>query len=295
MARYWRGFTLIELLVVIAIIAILIGLLLPAVQKVREAAARAKCQNNLKQLALGTINCADTNGGKLPPGVGLYPSNGTAAAGNSDGGTFLHILPYIEQGPLYNNTSTAIAGNPADGRNGNLLTYTQWANIMNTAVVPALQCPSDHTVFQSNNGQRRASYGDNGYLFRHNYNWGGVGLSRFPASIQDGTSNTVMYTEKLAQCNSGSYPINDWGDWGSALMSTDIGMPTGAASIFQVQPQGSPPSGANCNGGIASTDHTGGIVVAMSDGSNHIVSQGINPLVWWYAFTPASGEILNGW
>src|SRR5947199_1967059 len=102
-SRRWRitGFTLIELLVVIAIIAILIGLLVPAVQKVREAANRIRCTNNLKQMSLATVNCADQHEGKLPPSIGLYPGTGTPAAFQSNGGTFLHILPYIEQDNLF--------------------------------------------------------------------------------------------------------------------------------------------------------------------------------------------------
>src|SRR4051812_35556558 len=105
LSRRRPAFTLIELLVVIAIIAILIGLLLPAVQKIREAANRMKCTNNIKQMSLGTINAADTNQGNLPPSVGLWPGPGTPSAGQSDGGLHLHILPYIEQDNLYKASS----------------------------------------------------------------------------------------------------------------------------------------------------------------------------------------------
>src|SRR5579859_3180282 len=94
------AFTLIELLVVIAIIGILIGLLLPAVQKVREAAARTQCQNNLKQMALAAVNASDSNQGFLPPGDGMYPSQSQANY-NSYGSVFFHILPYMEQKNAY--------------------------------------------------------------------------------------------------------------------------------------------------------------------------------------------------
>src|SRR5437764_12278677 len=135
--RRSRGFTLIELLVVIAIIGILIGLLVPAVQKVREAAARTQCENNLRQLGLGTHNMNDTY--KYLPNAdwGEFPPNNqfTDKSDVMRGTIFLHILPFIEQDPLY---KQHLNRTPAD----------QWGNDYTMAVKTYL-CPSDPTTSAS--------------------------------------------------------------------------------------------------------------------------------------------------
>jgi prepilin-type N-terminal cleavage/methylation domain-containing protein/prepilin-type processing-associated H-X9-DG protein len=317
--RRLRAFTLIELLVVIAIIAILIGLLLPAVQKVREAAARMSCQNNLKQITLACINCADTHQGLLPPNWGIYP-NTVPAANNGEGGLKFHLLPFIEQGNMYN--ACLLPSSPQGVNVGpggaNLPTYSEWGiyyygvsgvGLGNSAnAVKIFLCPSDPTT---NLGMTpvvgHSSYADNGQVFKFYTNWGGsVGtmpVQRYPAAIPDGTSQTIFFTEKEAvSCGASWSPQNEennWPNWGSLIASGEAGQPTGVAAIFQVQPplgcstsyfQG----GCGCgNGNLAISPHTGGINVGMGDGSVHLVAQGTSPTTWWYALTPAGGDILG--
>jgi prepilin-type N-terminal cleavage/methylation domain-containing protein len=279
------GFTLIELLVVIAIIAILIGLLLPAVQKVREAAARMTCTNNLKQISLGTIHCTDVNNGIIPPSIGLYP-NPRPAAGNSNGNAFLHILPYIEQENLFRATTST-----TDDRNDFLQCFSLW-NVVPERIVKAYVCPSDYT--QNNENWARASYGQNGQLFRAGYgNWGNQTRS-YPRSLSDGTSQTILYTEKLARCNSGVYGENFWPDWGPIVASEEVGSVTGPHA-FQVKPRANTSGVGICSGSIASTPHES-MIVGLGDGSVRTVARSVSTNTWWWAYTPAGGEVLgNDW
>ncbi|MCZ2341428.1 MAG: DUF1559 domain-containing protein [Bacteroidales bacterium] len=178
--RRSRGFTLIELLVVIAIIAILIGLLLPAVQKVREAAARAKCQNNAKQLALAAQSYHDANG-HFPPAYFLVSSHT-----NGDYGAGSHLLPYIEQAPLQ---ASLNPGN-FEGTIPPVNTYTQ-------AKIPALLCPSDPVSASTNS--RAKNYGKSNYPFSAQImiNWNTSSKTRVAInSITDGTSNTFIVGER---------------------------------------------------------------------------------------------------
>ena len=292
--RRWRGFTLIELLVVIAIIAILIGLLLPAVQKVREAAARMQCGNNVKQISLATVNCADTHAGLIPPAIGTYPSQ-KVSPNNGQGGVLFHILPYIEGGNLYN----ACLG--TDGRNANNPTYSAW-NANNFANPKTFACPSDPTQPGTWGTKTMSSYGYNGNVFTVAYDWGWGSTHRFPAYISDGTSQTIFFTDKEVTNfgNTGWTPdsgVNAWVDWGPSINSAEAGQATGVASIFVQSPRlgcpGSGGSGGCGDGNRASSPHTGGINVGLGDGSVRFVGQGVSPTTWWFALTPNGGDVLG--
>jgi prepilin-type N-terminal cleavage/methylation domain-containing protein/prepilin-type processing-associated H-X9-DG protein len=240
------GFTLIELLVVIAIIAILIGLLVPAVQKVRESANRAQCQNNLKQLALGCHNYHDTYK-KFPPAIQMLPGvdrnsvyDGYGGNGNYNFGPnwVVLILPFIEQRPLYNTVSTSIRNYMINGDPG-------WRAIRG-ATIPIMLCPSDDGADapwnQCGGGWARGNYGCNaaGIHQPDSTGWNSTEGGRSPSSaytqswvglpnsttaggvmcinygtavhkIRDGSSNTVL----LGELRIGSYlsPADPRGTW----------------------------------------------------------------------------------
>src|SRR3954468_20993970 len=199
-----RAFTLIELLVVVAIIAILIGLLLPAVQKVREAAARMKCQNNLKQLGLAAQSYHDSNG-HLPPGVGYYPT----AADGAFGTYFFHLLPYVGQDNL---SRSAWGPLPFPPPPGTTAAYYPGNNGAYSKPVKVFLCPSDPsvgpggTVLVGGETFGASSYAPNGLVSGAGPpSPGPQGRTAFDA-ITDGTSNTILHAEKYARCTNTTLP-----------------------------------------------------------------------------------------
>jgi prepilin-type N-terminal cleavage/methylation domain-containing protein len=312
--RRWRGFTLIELLVVIAIIAILIGLLLPAVQKVREAAARAKCSNNIKQMSLAIHNLAGAYNGKLPPAIGSFPGprkgprcvDGTGGTG-SFGGMMFFLLPFIEQDNLYKACACTSDPSRFDPEQGAL---PQTAGGVMQPVVQTYVCPSDPTANNGFTGWASAgSYVYNGMIFQADW----VGYSSFPSVMSDGTSNTIMFSEVYAMANAPAGYGGDaslwWWDYNSFQTPTSANGDCGGLNYFGtaytplITPSptfcgqntrawtwGGKVSVCMCR---ATSPHTAGINAGLGDGSVRFVSGGISGATWFAASTPQGGETLG--
>jgi prepilin-type N-terminal cleavage/methylation domain-containing protein len=285
--RRWRGFTLIELLVVIAIIAILIGLLLPAVQKVREAANRAQCQNNLHQLGLATQNFCDVHQGLFPPANGFFPYDGGAQnqPGQAYGTEMVLLLPYIEQQNLYNLYGGLICCPPGA-----------------TALVKTYICPSDPSVGYAQTvgwGGPPGNWGKGDCSYACNFQVFGVPLpswqggQRYPASLTDGTSNTILFAEKYAGCGTSVYgnPAGNLWGWGwDPYASPVYAVGVTGPQVWQQTPN---PWQNACNPLYASSSHTGGMNVAVGDGSTRFLAQGMSPVTFWYATVPNDGFVLG--
>jgi prepilin-type N-terminal cleavage/methylation domain-containing protein len=284
-----QGFTLIELLVVIAIIAILIGLLLPAVQKVRDAAARVQCSNNLHQLGLAVHDFEGAHR-MVPPawyfnnGYEGYPQSGwclpLSPDGSIEGTLHFFLLPFIEQ----DNVWRQAGGNSDTAR---------------SAILKPFFCPADPSSYP---GQVQymtpwgagTNYAGNLLVFDP--------LNPRPilTAMPDGTSTTVLFAERYLNCG-GYGPLwwegpptccppwegiaifgkNNYGRWGWQDTSYSWG-----SIPFQV----APPVPA-CIWQVTQGGHTGTMQVALGDGSVRGVSQGLSLSTWLAACYPADGAV----
>ena len=303
------GFTLIELLVVIAIIAVLVGLLVPAVQKVREAASRLQCQNNLHQIGVGLHNYHSSSG-NLPPGS------------NPLGFTVLTLLlPYIEQDNIYSQIDFTQKANSA-------------ANAGPTAMtIKIFLCPSDRTSLpptgQGGNNYF-ANYGTEPWFFQNRSVANGVFALRETnkgvklTDIKDGTSNTVAFSElRKGDYNNAVYSPWDW------LNASSLGAPTTVDQAYTMcksidvtnlsyqwlsaggewlndNATGTayihcgPPNSINCGFPAnlrfcvnANSDHTNGVNVLMCDASVRFVDNGISLSTWRALGTRSGGDVLG--
>ncbi len=292
MSRSRSAFTLIELLVVIAIIAILIGLLLPAVQKVREAANRAQCQNNLKQLGVALHNYHGRMK-RFPPG---YTS--TVAKDGSDlgpgWGWAAHLLPDLEQSPVYSRiTQSADIGAAAN-------------SFARVQVLAVFRCPSDDAPLTFTATGTSASVAFAGYIGMYGTDEvadapdRGNGVfyrnSRIRlADITDGTSNTLAVGERSSDLALGTWTGAVTGATVPPVRPTALGAE--GAPVLCLGHTGPGAKGHTPNNSTNHVDdfasrHTQGANFLLCDGSVRLLTDSLNPMVWEALGTRAGREVV---
>jgi prepilin-type N-terminal cleavage/methylation domain-containing protein/prepilin-type processing-associated H-X9-DG protein len=309
-----RGFTLVELLVVIAVVAVLIGLLLPAVQNAREAANCMSCTNNLRQLAIAAHHFHDSHG-KFPPGVRLP----VRVRGRPTGGTnlWVELLPYFEQDNLYKKWDYDDNRNNVAGER----------DVLQAQVIKILLCPSDplpeHVVHATAEAAppwswgfyAMTSYGGN--AGRRSFHPGDPpafprltrdGIFSFDtcvrlADITDGTSNTFLFGERFHRDPEFERrkplffptvsPLAGWGRWG--FVAKGIGhvtLHTAAPINYRVPPEGDYSAVENRLCAVGS-GHPGGANFAFADGSVRFVSDRIALPTLQALSTRRGGEVVS--
>jgi prepilin-type N-terminal cleavage/methylation domain-containing protein len=266
------AFTLIELLVVIAIISVLLGLLLPAVQKVRVAASRTQDSNNLKQQSLALHNCNDTFG-KMPPVYNNFPSP-TGADGPPAGmGTLQYfLLPFVEQDNVYNQV---------------MMTSDNCTNI----ALKIYMAPSDPTmpasgiVTMMGMPYGGCSYASNFLVFGNRPG----GSAQLPATFVDGASNTIVFAERYTNCAGTTV------GWAMGMCGFPPTWPYayGPANYLSLPVPQLGPSPSACDPNRLQSPYAGGILVGLGDGSVRNLSSGVSGYTWNLAINPSDGQAFD--